>query len=48
MRLERKSEPVKCVGRKEEEMDAKQAVRRRKRGSQGGPRAGKRGARRAS
>ncbi len=43
-----KGKTVKWIGRKEEEMDAKQAERQRKRGSQDGPRAGKRGARLAS
>lgn len=43
-----KGETVMRVGRKEEEMDAKQAERRRKGGSQDGPRAGRRGARLAS
>lgn len=43
-----KGETVKWVGRKEEEMDAKQAERRSKRGRQGGPSAGRRGARLAS
>lgn len=47
-RLERNVRQWSRVERKEEEMDAKQAERRRKRGSQDGPRAGKRGAHLAS